>query len=51
MADSIRETVHNLCGGNEEPEFDRSGRVNKNNIIVMDGGEETIDIPNDGGDW
>ena len=42
-------------GGNEEPEFDGDGRVNKNNIVV-DGKDSVrdqivIDIPNDGGDW
>ena len=34
--------------GNKEPEFNNSGRVNQNNIVV---GAEDIDIPNDGGDW
>lgn len=42
-------------GGNEEPEFDDAGRINKNNIVV-DGKDRVrdqmmIDIPNDGGDW
>lgn len=34
--------------GNTEPEFDSNGRVNKNNVVA---GCESIDIPNDGGDW
>lgn len=34
--------------GNREPEFNRAGCVNQNNIVV---GAEDIDIPNDGGDW
>lgn len=34
--------------GNREPEFNRDGCVNQNNIVV---GAEDIDIPNDGGDW
>ena len=34
--------------GNREPEFDSSGRVNRNNIVV---GAEDIGIPNDGGDF
>ena len=34
--------------GNREPEFDSSGCVNRNNIVV---GAEDIGIPNDGGDF
>ena len=34
--------------GNREPEFNRDGSVNQNNVVV---GAEDIDIPNDGGDW
>lgn len=34
--------------GNKEPEFDISGCVNKNNVVV---GCEDIAIHNDGGDW
>lgn len=32
-------------GGNDEPEFDAFGCVNKNNEVCG------IEIPNDGGDW